>query len=244
MNGDKYPEAPSAWVLHYLHALAVLFASLTLAPKPAAAATTQAWLHRYSNIVSNATDEAFLVLRDAAGDIIVSGTTDEIDPHPGMLTIKYSGADGTVLWKNCYHDSANGRDVPRALGVDESGNVVVTGHCCSGTPDEQDFAVKYSAGSGTILWDNHYPTPANHYQGASMVDSRGNVVLTGSFDTRTNGWESYLARYSSSSGTLIWKTREPNCGMGLMADSNGDLLSNVSAPSGPSGRSRNAGMLL
>jgi hypothetical protein len=43
-------------------------------PQPAEAAVTEAWVHRYSNVVTNATDQAVKVVRDAAGHIIVTGT--------------------------------------------------------------------------------------------------------------------------------------------------------------------------
>jgi hypothetical protein len=46
---------------------------LTGLAHPARAAVTQAWVHRYSNVVSNSTDQAFKVVNDAAGDVIVTG---------------------------------------------------------------------------------------------------------------------------------------------------------------------------
>jgi hypothetical protein len=51
-----------------------LLAALAFGPPPAQAAVTEAWVHRYSNVLSNTTDRAVKVVRDAAGDIIVTGT--------------------------------------------------------------------------------------------------------------------------------------------------------------------------
>ena len=39
------------------------------------AGVTEAWVHRYSNVVSNSVDQAAKVVADAAGDTIVTGTT-------------------------------------------------------------------------------------------------------------------------------------------------------------------------
>ena len=47
------------------------FAAIAFGPQPAQAAVTEAWVQRYSNILSNATDRAIKVVRDAAieGDV-------------------------------------------------------------------------------------------------------------------------------------------------------------------------------
>jgi hypothetical protein len=39
------------------------------------AAVTEAWVHRYSHLIPGATDTAFKVVRDPAGDVIVAGAT-------------------------------------------------------------------------------------------------------------------------------------------------------------------------
>jgi hypothetical protein len=97
------------------------FATIAFAPQPAHAAVTEGWLQRYSYIVSNAADQAVKVVRDAAGDVIVTGTTWGFN-SADRVTIKYSGADGSVLWqKRSSPGKASG------LAVDSSGNVVITG---------------------------------------------------------------------------------------------------------------------
>jgi len=91
---------------------------MSVATPARAAAVTEAWVHRYSNVVSNAAVlETVKVVRDGAGDIIVTGAVDF-----EMLTIKYSGADGSVLWQRRYNGPA-----ARGLAVDAGGNVAVTG---------------------------------------------------------------------------------------------------------------------
>jgi hypothetical protein len=76
------------------------FATIAFGPQPAQAAVTEAWVQRYSNVTSIGTDEAVKVVRDLAGDIIVTGSTAGGPGGVGdMVTIKYSGADGSVLWQ-------------------------------------------------------------------------------------------------------------------------------------------------
>jgi len=65
---------------------------------------------------------------DAAGDLIVTGSTGDGITRPDMLTIKFSGADGSVLWRKSYNGPANSLDAAYAAAVDSSGNVGVTGY--------------------------------------------------------------------------------------------------------------------
>src|SRR5437762_1079248 len=76
-----------------------LLANFSVGPRHAQAAVVEAWVQRYNPVVSNSYDEAVKVVRDAAGDIIVTGVTADGIHGGGMLTIKYSGADGSLLWQ-------------------------------------------------------------------------------------------------------------------------------------------------
>src|SRR2546422_6656970 len=80
-----HPRAPhpSFWPVVWLAALAFV-------AQPVRAAVTEAWVHPYNNVASNSVDQAFKVVRDAVGDIIVVGTT-EYGNGQDNLTIKYSG---------------------------------------------------------------------------------------------------------------------------------------------------------
>ena len=135
MKTNPLPHSRS----RHFQSACLLAALVTLAggPQPARAAVTEAWVQRYSNVVSNSTDDAFKVVRDAAGDIIVTGSTDDNSSGGDMLTIKYSGADGALLWQQRYNGPANRSDGASAVAVDGSGNVVVTGYSynSAGNPD-------------------------------------------------------------------------------------------------------------
>ena len=124
-----------------LGAALMALATLAFGHSQAQAAVTEAWAHRYNHVVSNANDWASKVVRDAAGDIIVTGVTDgrmddRITGHD-LLTIKYSGADGSVLWQKRYNGPANSDDFTYAMAVDSSGNVVVTGFPTPGLIDSR-----------------------------------------------------------------------------------------------------------
>src|SRR5262245_24186487 len=124
------------------------------------------------------------------GSVIVTGTTGE-----DMLTIKYSGTDGTLLWQK-----RNTNGVPQTLAVDSGGNVVVTGTYWywDRAPDvnAEYYTAKYAAADGALLWEQRYNGPANGRDEAlaMAVDGSGNVVVTGSsFST-----EYYTAKYAAA----------------------------------------------
>jgi uncharacterized delta-60 repeat protein len=163
---------------------------------PARAAVTEAWVHRYSSMSINSDDTAITVARDAAGDILVTGITDNYITGMDILTIKYSGSDGTVLWQKRYNGPLNGEDIAAALAVDSHGNVVVTG--CS---EDAIYTAKYASANGALLWEKR-STGGNNEAVALALDSSGNVVVT--------GWSSgaiYTAKYAALNGALIWEQR-------------------------------------
>src|SRR5688572_32001595 len=89
-------------------------------------AVTQAWVRRYSNVVSNSQDVAAAVLRDAAGNIIVAGYTHD-GSESGLLLLKYS-ASGSLIWQQRYE----GVHLIAGAAVDAQGNVAVAGYSRNG----------------------------------------------------------------------------------------------------------------
>src|SRR5688572_29082452 len=175
------------------------FAAIAFGPRPARAAVTEAWVQRYSNVVSNSYDQAHKVVLDAAGDVIVTGSTAGGLPGKDLLTIKYSGADGSVRWQQRYDGPADNDDPASALAVDGSDNVVVAGFF-----EEDYYTAKYAAADGALLWEKHNNNPANsaRFASALAVDGNGNVVVMQSFVGATN-IDSYTARYAAADGALL-----------------------------------------
>lgn len=198
----------------------VVLTKLVYEPVSTQAAVTEAWVHRYIDVVTNSSDRASKIMRDAAGDIIVTGTTDDGTSGLDILTIKYSGIDGAVLWTKRYDGPANANDGPSALAVDGNGNVVVSGYSnsglvFSGNPTNDYYTAKYSATDGTLLWEKRYNGPANgdDVAKALVVDSHGNVIVTGAsygggYDAFGNpNYDYYTAKYAAADGALLWEKR-------------------------------------
>ena len=176
--------------------------------EPAQAGVTEAWVHRYSNVVSNSTDVAVKIARGAAGDIIVTGNTVDDLTGSDMLTIKYSGANGSVVWRKRYNGPANGHDEARAVALDASGNAVVTGSSRNGS-NEDCYTAKYAAADGALLWEKRYNGPANDGDRgvAVAVDGNGNAVVTGISADSGGSYGYYTAKYAAADGALLWEQR-------------------------------------
>jgi len=172
------------------------------------AAVIEAWAQTYNSVGRAANDWPHKVVRDAAGDIIVAGSTDNRTTGSDMLTIKYAGSDGSVIWQQRYNGPANASDVPQALAVDGNGNVFVAGHSSNGTNLDY-YTAKYAALDGTLLWEKRYNGPANRDDSAlaAVVDGSGNVVVTGISASGTTSNDFYTAKYAGTDGTLLWEQR-------------------------------------
>jgi hypothetical protein len=104
-------------------------------------------------------------------------------------------------WVQRYHGPANGHDEARAVTVDSSGNVVVTGKSWNGT-NVDIYTAKYAATNGALMWERRYNgvSGGSDFPAAIAVDGRDDVVVAGS----ASGF-SYTAKYAAHDGVLIWE---------------------------------------
>jgi len=139
------------------------------------------WTNRY-NGPGNSNDVAFAVAVDGSNNVVVTGYSYN-GTNDDYATIRYSST-GEPLWTNRYNGPGNLNDYARALAVDGSDNVIVTGASdISGTwpPGECDYVtIKYSS-AGVALWTNRYNGPGNNEDRsyAVAVDGNNNVIVAG-----------------------------------------------------------------
>lgn len=140
---------------------------------------------------------------DGSGNVFVTGISYALNGRSDFATVAYSAA-GVPLWTNRYNGPVDSDDYARAIGVDSSGNVFVTGDSWGGSA--QDYAtIKYS-GAGVALWTNRYHVTSNlnAFAEALAVDGAGNVVVTG----RGGGFQSTNGGYAtikySNAGAALW----------------------------------------
>ena len=116
----------------------------------------QQWIARY-NGPGNGKDHPSGLAIDGSGNVYVTGSSDRnsVNSFSDYVTIKYNSA-GQELRLARYNGPANSYDIPRAIAVDRSGNVYVTGNSF-GPGTQSDYAtIRYMSRPATTPT----PTPA------------------------------------------------------------------------------------
>ena len=168
------------------------------------AQVTQEWVARY-NGPGNSGDFAESIAVDGSGNVYVTGESYRL-PSTDYATVKYNSA-GVQQWVAVYNGPGNRSNDPKAIAVDVSGNVYVTGGSeGNGTPS--DYAtIKYNT-SGNQQWVARYNGLGNGSDGANSiaVDVSGNVYVTG--ESKGNGTSGdYVTIKYNSAGAEQWVAR-------------------------------------
>jgi uncharacterized delta-60 repeat protein len=162
------------------------------------------WANRYSG-PANDWDTATAVTVDGNNDVIVTGYSFDyvgFGIYTEYATIKYSSA-GVPLWTNRYHGPNILDSYARAVVVDGSNNVIVTG-TSAGIESADYGTIKYSS-AGVPLWTNCYSgfeTEINEAYGVT-VDHHGDVIVTGYSWISGTDYDYATVKYSSM-GIPLW----------------------------------------
>lgn len=162
---------------------------------------TALWTNRYDGPVHRV-DYATAIAVDSSNNVFVTGASKGGGGYYDYATIAYS-AGGVPLWTNRFDGLGSYDDEARAIAVDKSGNVYVTG---SSTAFSSDFVTIAYSNSGVPLWTNTYngPYDDNDEPNAIAVDRHGNVYVTGS--SQDESIDCATVAYSAS-GVPLWTNR-------------------------------------
>jgi hypothetical protein len=168
--------------------LLVLTALLT---SSASAQIQQAWVAHYNNGITNGTNQAVKMALDSAGNIYVTGFSQNTNSQLGYVTIKYA-PNGNQLWATRYDSSNSAPATPAAICLDVSNDVIVTG---------STLTVKYDS-NGNQLWTLPYAGTA------LAVDSNANVYVAGFQDFGTvkvapQGTNVWITTYIDPAGPTV-----------------------------------------
>jgi len=197
-----------------------LFLFLAVMALPALAQVDTAWVKKidYAN-QEPVYGAGRLLAVDKAGNIYLGAKGNPFDPnHPRYVVAKYNSC-GDTLWIR--RQGASAQDIPRALTVDDSGYVYVTGHNLTGT-GENYFTVKFKP-NGDTAWAREYSgtnTFLDDNPADIAVDKNGNVLVTGWLSVPGNYADFGTVKYAPN-GDTVWVRRYDsgfgNPGDGAMA---------------------------
>lgn len=163
------------------------------------------WKKHYDG-PKNGSDSPSDITIDESGSVYVTGRSGDEEDWFDVTTIKYS-SDGSEEWVAKYGGPVGGDDWPRAIALDRSGNVYVTG-TSDGGDFSYDFAtIKYNP-SGTQQWAARFDGPGDSFDEAVdlKVDDAGNVYVTGIADSVGSGFDAVnfaTVKYNNS-GLQQW----------------------------------------
>lgn len=160
----------------------------------------KSWTNLFSASVASA------IVIDYLGNVIVAGPSDPSGlGDADYATIKYSNA-GVPLWTNRHGGPEQQNDWARAIAVDGSNNVFVTGMSWNGDTRWEDYAtIKYSS-AGVPLWTNFFTRGAfrSDEAYAIAVDTNGSVFVTGFSEGGFATSSDYATIKYSNDGVPIW----------------------------------------
>lgn len=113
-------------------------------------------------------------------------------------------AHADPLWSRTYNGPYNSYDEVHAIGVDDSGNVVVSGFSAVSQNEEEFVTIKYKP-NGDTAWLRHF-NPGSGRDGATAlaVDRSGKVIVTGYLGGSTSAYGDWVTIKYSASGESLW----------------------------------------
>ena len=175
----------------------------------------QQWVNRYNELWSYVSDIAV----DASGNSYVTGHSySSQGSFYDYATVKYNSA-GAQQWVKRYDGPGSSDDYAKAIKVDASGNVYVTGEAFFMVNNGSDYAtIKYSS-SGVQQWVARYNGPGNSVDvgNAIVLDAGGNVYVTGE-SRGSDGDDDFATVKYNPAGVEQWIVRYDSTGPGEVFD--------------------------
>jgi uncharacterized delta-60 repeat protein len=163
----------------------------------------QVWTARY-NGPGNNRDEAHAIIVDSLYNVYITGWS----PHTfgfsyDYATIKYNSS-GAQQWVARYNGPSDTCDQARAIGLDESLNVYVTGRSFDWATNNDIVTIKYNS-QGDEQWVKRFNGSANNDDQAyaMAVSPQGNVYVGGYLYNLGTYWDYCLIKYNAQ-GESIW----------------------------------------
>lgn len=188
---------------------------------------TPVWVATW-NGAANGTDK-LTAIAAGVGGVAVTGQSWGGTTNFDIITVKYD-YNGTKLWEKRYTSSGGYPDGGRKVALDAAGNVIITA-AVTNSGNLDIYTAKYPAAGGDPLWEKTYNNPINNDEPAGLLlDSSGNVYVTGYTFTLSGNEDLLVVRYKGTDGTKEWEKvydsglSNSDFGTDLLLDRAGNLL--------------------
>ncbi len=161
-----------------------------------------------SKDLNGGSDQGTDVVVDGNGDVIVCGYGFN-GINYDIITIKYNGATGAVIWQNTFNGIANGQDLPAAITVDSLNNVYVGGYSQNVVGNDDLLIIKFdSAGpdvEGSPLWVVTLDASSGDLDRLTDLTAGSNgIAATGHTRNGAPNFDYLTVKYGFD-GSLIWQ---------------------------------------
>jgi hypothetical protein len=151
---------------------------------------------------SNSNDSGNGIAIDSSDNIYTVGTTGS---NANDIVISKYNTSGVIQWQAILGTGV--AQTGNGIAVDSSGNVYVTGSILDGGSYTDAMVAKYNS-SGSIVWQRYVRGQNSSVGNGIIVDSSGNVYVTGKTILTGSGLSMFIAKYTNS-GTFSW-AKTPN----------------------------------
>lgn len=143
---------------------------------------------------------------DSSGNVFCGGETFAAS---NQATITKFNSSGTQQWSQTYAPNGGSFNRWNYIALDGASGDVVTGGLNLGSQGDNDIGVaRYRSSDGARLWNRHINGTfgaANDQCSSVMVDSGGDVYITGFYRATSSDADWYAARLDIATGATVWE---------------------------------------
>lgn len=161
----------------------------------------QQWV-RYYDGPDHREDRAGAIAVDDSGNVIVTGYSYSNSEFDDFLTVKYN-SNGDLVWFKTYIGTGNVSDRPRAMSIDNYGNIYITGSgiTCNLCPPDI-LLIKYNI-KGDLIWSRYYNGPTNEYEDVHGIYVNTDDIYLAGRSVINNVQHGIILKYNSN-GDFRW----------------------------------------
>jgi len=163
------------------------------------------WIATY-NGPNNNTDYAHAIALDSDDNVYVTGEDWGNGTFHDYATIKYAPESNEPVWVARYNGTANVDDSAKAIVIDNSNNIYITGYSIgSGGTSRNSVTIKYDA-EGNELWIAIYGSGEEYYCSteAMAIDAQDNIYVTGYLQQQSQSSDYFTIKYNADINQAVW----------------------------------------